>query len=222
MPERELAHPLSWWRFYLSCLRHAGTGVLGVIGDASTVLGVAAIGCKAVLPSSYAVAATYFTRHGYSDNWLIWIPFFVGLGVLFLRLVVAPFVIYKDKPMANATAFAPVTDDELRRRVEALVRQMREFEKQRTLVTRREYGHNQPEATSKRAARERVEIEQNALALTGEATFLRNEILQRLREPIPSRWTDGGGVFFDGSLAGVSAIGEAATYLEVLSRRLNG
>lgn len=93
---KPLRHPLAWWQFYAACFRYAASGILGVIGDAGTILGIATLVFKMAQPALYSRAATYLAVHGFSDDALIKIPLWVGGAILVLRLVTAPFAIYKD------------------------------------------------------------------------------------------------------------------------------
>lgn len=102
--DRPLKHPLPWWTFYGESFRYAGSGFLGVIGDTGTILGVCIIAFKWIWPSYYATAATYLNSHGYRENLLIELPLWFGLSILALRLLAAPYVLYRDKPMAQPTA----------------------------------------------------------------------------------------------------------------------
>jgi hypothetical protein len=104
--KRDIKHPLRGWQFYAECLRYAGSGFLGVIGDASTILGVMTLAVKLALPSYYSRAATYFQTHGYREDLLIEIPLWLGAGILLVRLIAAPFMIYRDKP-SSSTQDAP-------------------------------------------------------------------------------------------------------------------
>ena len=104
MFEKPLRHPLKWWQFYTACLRYAGSGVLGVIGDAGTVLGVILLLFKAARPVLYALASNYLSSYGLGEDTLIKVPLLIGASILFLRLLAAPFFIYGDKPEAAAEA----------------------------------------------------------------------------------------------------------------------
>ncbi|MGZ5446446.1 MAG: hypothetical protein ACXW5U_16300 [Thermoanaerobaculia bacterium] len=107
MPESRFRHPLGWWQFYVACVRHAGSGVLGVIGDASTILGTLIFGVKVIAPARYAASAVYFKTHGYNEDLLIAAPLTIGCAILLLRLVAAPFAVYRDKPVAENASAGP-------------------------------------------------------------------------------------------------------------------
>src|SRR5687768_15511915 len=96
--DKALQHPLRWWQFYAACLRYAGTGVLGVIGDAGTILGIVVLASKQAWPQHYAMAAAYLKARGYREDALIEIPLWIGAAILAARLVAAPFSIYRAKP----------------------------------------------------------------------------------------------------------------------------
>lgn len=98
MPEHEVRHPLSWGRFYAECFRYAASGILGVIGDAGTVIGIVLVGFKLGLPAYYTRASDFLLAHGYRENALIEIPLWVGGSILLARLCTAPFILYRDKP----------------------------------------------------------------------------------------------------------------------------
>jgi len=101
MADNPLAHPLKWWQFYVASFRYAGSGLLGVIGDASTVLGMLLFAAKYAAPTQFLKAASYLKAHGYRDDLLIAIPLLLGGGILLARLLIAPFVIYRDKAVPS-------------------------------------------------------------------------------------------------------------------------
>jgi hypothetical protein len=100
--EHKIKHPLSWWRFYLECLRYATGGAWGRSGDASLIASLALPAWKAFFPLNYATFDGYLLSHHLSADILLWkLPLWVGGSILALRLLAAPFFLYKDKPSSG-------------------------------------------------------------------------------------------------------------------------
>lgn len=99
---KDVSHPLKWWTFYVACFRYATTGVWGVIGDVSAVIGFAPPLVKWLTPQVFAAMALYFKAHKLGDE-LIWkVPLAIGVVILAGRLLVAPYVLYRDKRAATS------------------------------------------------------------------------------------------------------------------------
>jgi hypothetical protein len=123
MPECKIRHPLKWWGFYWECLRFATGGAWGRSGDASLLASLALPAWKALSPVSYAAFAAYLSLHHLNADILSWkLPLWVGGTILGLRILSAPFFIYRGKPSAppsggrdiDTVLHLAVNDDQLR------------------------------------------------------------------------------------------------------------
>lgn len=104
---RHIAHPLGPLQFLAACFRHAGTGFLGVVGDASTVVGAATYCFRLIAPAQYAKVGTLLVANGFREDLLIELPLWIGLSILALRLLTAPYVLYREKPSPEASGELP-------------------------------------------------------------------------------------------------------------------
>jgi hypothetical protein len=104
MPEHEIRYPFKWWRFYAQCLRYATTGVWGVIGDSITGMSIAAQLFKIADPRHFGVAAAWLKMHSLGEELFFEVPLTIGGLILLGRLVTAPFILYRDKPVSAVRA----------------------------------------------------------------------------------------------------------------------
>ena len=100
-------HPLTPWRFYALCFKYATSGGWGRTGDAALFLSLALPAWKAAAPHSYRLLEAYLAVHALNADILLWkLPLWAGVSILLLRLVSAPFLLYRVKPMQQLAATA--------------------------------------------------------------------------------------------------------------------
>jgi hypothetical protein len=104
-----IKHPLSGGGFYEECIRHALAGMWGVMSSIATALGLFGGAIKWALSSeSFVQWTAILAKHGGAD--LLWeVPGVSGLIILLLRLLSAPYLLYRAGCLSASPAASVVT-----------------------------------------------------------------------------------------------------------------
>lgn len=101
MSETRFRHPLTRWQFAGAWLFYAFAGAWGRLELMTTLLALVPPIVKASLPQYHAKAVLFLGDIGAGEAWLWKLPLVVGGAIFVVRLLVAPFVIYRDKPSGD-------------------------------------------------------------------------------------------------------------------------